>query len=461
MSETFGVPELAWLVRAYFSDPDRRRELKKGDVLLEQGVANDCLYLVLRGSFGGYVRTAEEKEYELFEATRNMFVGVQSFFSRTFVSRATVIAREDSTVAWIDQRQETVEDGQGRRLFEQFMPVVVANLSWRHQREQELAVEKADVLRRLVLSEKLASLGQMAAGIAHELNNAVAVLSRDAEWLRDWLAGFLKAAGNPNLASFERGALRGRTLSSREVRQKARELASSHSLPEDAAFKAAEMDLPADALDWKGPDRLAEIRDRHEYWEIGATFHDMAAAAELATDVVQSVRVLASPRSEREGGLDVNESIREALSLLRSPLRLVQVDLDLGALPFLRANKSELVQVWTNLVRNATESLENSKQTERRIGIASRVSGGSIVVKVRDNGPGIAPENVPRIFQPNFTTREKGLDFGLGLGLPIVERIVHTYGGSVSVESEPGATVFTIQLPWRGEHGKADNHLPG
>lgn len=452
MSEAFGVPGLSWLVRAYFSDPARRRTLREGEALLEQGLPNDRLYLVLRGSFGGYVRSGGDREYELFEATRNMFVGVQSFFSRTYVSMATVVAREESEVAWIDPGQGVVDDGSGRSMSDQFMPVVVANLSWRHRREQELAIENAEVLKRLARSERLASLGQMAAGIAHELNNAVAVLARDAEWLRGWAAGAL--ASDPYRKEFELGWRRGRVLSSREVRERARALVREAGLSEEDAARAAEMGPEAD-LSSAGPDgRPRDLAAAHGRWELGATFHDMAAAAALATHVVGSVKAMAAPQgTAREPGVDVNETIREALALLQSPLRGVLVDLDLGALPPLEANRSELVQVWTNLVVNAVESLTAAGRQDGRVSVSSRFASGHIEVGVRDDGPGIPAAGLPRLFQPDFTTKENGLDFGLGLGLPIVERIVHSYGGTVRVSSRPGDTLFTVRLPSGGIHG--------
>jgi signal transduction histidine kinase len=447
MSRIFRVPELARLIEAYFSDPNKTLTVKKGEKLLEQGVYNDRLYLVLKGGFMGYVQKPDERQYELFGAEEKMFVGVYSFFSRTFVSMATVVASEDSEVAFIDQHQPVLPGVKGNSLAEQFMPLVVANLAQRHQREQELFLEKEEMLRKLAQSEKLASLGQMAAGIAHELNNAVAVMARHSQWLREKYATRLLSSGSPESEAFVGGLDKGRPLSTRQLRVKTRELIAKYKLSSEAAEKLAEMGWTPDEMPGgrSGPDPA--IDRLHDQWEIGATFHEIAAAAELATEVVRSVRALAARGGEHTVGLNINETIREALTLLQSPLRKVSVVLDLAELPPLAANRSECVQVWTNLIQNALESMAGAGMDNGRLEIITRPGRNAVRVEIRDNGPGIAAADLPKIFQPDFSTKEKGLDFGLGLGLSIVERIVHTNGGKIQVRSRPGETVFAVIWP--------------
>lgn len=447
MSRIFRVPELARLIEVYFSDPNKTMAIKKGGNLLEQGTFNDRLYLVLKGGFMGYFRKPDERQYELFEAEEKMFVGVYSFFSRTFISMATVSAVEDSEVAWIDQNQPVLPGVTGNSLAEQFMPLVVANLAQRHQREQELFLEKEEMLRKLVQSEKLASLGQMAAGIAHELNNAVAVMARHSQWLREKYEARLRSVGSPESEAFFRGYDKGRPWSTRELRARTRELIAKYKLSPEEAEKFAEMGWEPDDVPAVRSDRDKALNRLHEQWEIGATFHDIAAAADLATEVVRSVRALASPGGERTEGLNINETIREALTLLQSPLRKVSVVLDLAELPPMAANRSECVQVWTNLIQNALESMAGAGMDNGRLEIVSRPGRNAVRVEIRDNGPGIAAADLPRIFQPDFTTKEKGLDFGLGLGLSIVERIVHSNGGKIQIRSRPGETVFAVIWP--------------
>lgn len=215
----------------------------------------------------------------------------------------------------------------------------------------------------------------------------------------------------------------------------------------EKAGKMAEMDLKPENLSPEKSGRDETVDLFHDQWEIGATFHDIAAAADLATEVVRSVRALAAPGGERTVGLNINETIREALTLLQSPLRKASVVLDLDELPSVAANRSECVQVWSNLIQNALESMAGAEMEEARLEIISRFSENAVRVEIRDNGPGIAEDDMSRIFQPDFTTKEKGLDFGLGLGLSIVERIVHANGGDIQVRSHPGKTVFTVIWP--------------
>jgi len=380
---------------------------------------------------------------------------VYSFFSRTFVSSATVVVERDAEVAYIDQHQPVQDPSKGSSLFEQFMPVVVMDLKYRQQRELQIAREKEMALRRLIHTERLASLGQMAAGIAHELNNAVAVLERNTEWLRDNLLRSLREQSPHQLQYFCQGLEKGRWQSSREVRQRAQFLQESRGLDAEDAQKLAETGLADEQLPAPGPGLAAEVDLLYYHWQLGATLRDMAVAAQHAAHVVKSVKYLATQESAIEPQLDVNQSISEALILLSSPLRKVDVKLNLGELPPIAASKGELVQVWSNLIRNAVESIAAEGSRKGEIVITSQANGEVIQVAVQDNGPGIPRRVLPKIFQPNFTTKEQGLEFGLGLGLTIVERIVSNYGGRLSVQSEPGRTVFTVTLPIRGGYGKA------
>jgi C4-dicarboxylate-specific signal transduction histidine kinase len=108
------------------------------------------------------------------------------------------------------------------------------------------------------------------------------------------------------------------------------------------------------------------------------------------------------------------------------------------------------VQIWVNIIKNACEALQNSGQKNAAVRVKSRKTEGKAVVEIIDNGPGIPPDLLPRIFQPDVTTKVEGLSFGLGLGLSIVQSIIENMGGNIAVESEPGRTAFVVELRVEG-----------
>ena len=112
----------------------------------------------------------------------------------------------------------------------------------------------------------------------------------------------------------------------------------------------------------------------------------------------------------------------------------------------IHARPGALQQVWSNLLINALDAMDD----RGTITIAVRPSGGGIVVQVGDDGPGIPPDLQTRIFEPRFTTKDGRVQFGLGLGLSISRQIVEDHHGTIGVESEPGRTVFTVELPVEG-----------
>jgi signal transduction histidine kinase len=435
-----------FLVDIYFSAPERRSKFRKDEVLLTQDEFNDRLYLVVKGSFRGYARNPDGDELEIFVATPYMFVGVNSFFS-TSKTMTNVVALEDSEVAYISYKEAVELAGGTASLAEQFLPVVVNELLYRQQRTHEIAAEREKAFKKLIQSEKMASLGQMAAGIAHELNNAIVVLEKNTKWLGEEMEKFVREHSPEMLPFFKAGIQSGRSLSTGEIRKKQNRLIRSFGLREDQAEKLAETSIGEDELGKLSSDLIPIVDRLANYWEAGATIKDMLIAAQHATHVVKTVKTLGTPHPAEREPVDVNESIRETLTLLQSNVRRIAVELRLGDVEPIHAHTGELIQVWSNIIKNACESVENARTERPQLTITSIQRGESVIVSIRDNGPGIPSDIRDKIFQPNITTKKEGLSFGLGLGLTIVQRIVSSYQGKIQVESEPGSTTFTIQLP--------------
>ncbi|MFC2088959.1 ATP-binding protein [Calditrichota bacterium] len=454
MKQNFKTPNFDWLSKAYFSIPKQRIHLPKSDVLILQGQFNDRLYLVIKGLLIGYGEEDDGERYEVFRATPRMFIGVYSYFSKTNSSLATVVAEEDSELAFIDRKQKVAADSKCASLEEEFMPMMVTELMYRQKQVQEIAKQKESAIKKLMEAQKLASLGQMAAGIAHELNNAIAVLKRNTEWIRDELIKLWQKNRPNEFIFFKQGISRGRYLSNMQIRKRSRELMKKYSILENSAEQLAQMDyLPEDILkiSRKSQKTLDEL---YSFWEAGSTLHDMFTATSHASHVVNSIKSLGAEKSVRNQNLDINQSIKESLSLMHNSLKQITVKEFLKPLPLILANQGELIQVWTNLIKNAYESLMIKTNVRPVIWVFSEYKGGKIEIKIQDNGPGISKNILTKIFEPKFTTKMNGHIVGLGLGLAIVRKIIHSYDGQITVDSVPGKTIFTIQFPVGGNHGE-------
>ncbi|MGL5605663.1 MAG: sensor histidine kinase [Plesiomonas sp.] len=435
------------IIRDYFTHPEQQISLCSGDVLMDQGQFNDRLYYVREGQLTATVKAlddiGEEEQAEIFLASPGTFIGVHSFFSYRLVASSRVVAETDAELAWIDLRTAPVDRERFGSLTEQFMPVIVEELQRRQWRLSQMAREREAANRRLHLAEKLSTLGQLAAGLAHELNNAVGVLARKSDYLSDVMRHLLNDRSPTLISWFDQGREQGQSESSMHVRDLAGQLRQkftlSHAQAKTLARALGDQPIPAHL-----PDNLD---DALQLWEIGRDCYDMQLAARHASGIVKSVKQLGGGDYQRQWGIDVNDSLHEALSLLQSHLREMSVELNLGELPPLYGNQTELVQMWVNIIKNGWDAMKEAHTPNPTLRITSRVGKRSIQVMLSNNGPMIPEEIAARIFQPNFTTKKSGQTIGLGLGLYIVKRLVESYGGDLLLKSSVDYTQFRVRIP--------------
>ncbi len=275
--------------------------------------------------------------------------------------------------------------------------------------------ERHQMQARVAQAEKLASLGMLSAGVAHEINNPLAyvannlaVLERDCRFLLDLLA--LYERGRDDLAS-------------------ARPELVHH------------VDDLADDYD------LGYVRAN-----LGKLLDSTRQGVKRVADIVQNLRGFARVDRMGEDQADVHEAIHSALEMIRGRLtrRGIAVDEHFGDVPAVAGSPAQFNQVFLNLLVNALQAIEETGRADGRIGISTEVTDGEVVVEVADNGRGIAEKDLPHIFDPFFTTKEVG--DGTGLGLSITHGMVHDYGGRLEVESTLGqGTRFRVILPARKE----------
>jgi signal transduction histidine kinase len=244
---------------------------------------------------------------------------------------------------------------------------------------------------QLVRSSTMASLGTLAAGIAHELNTPMGAIHSNADVER-------------RAVRLIRGILRDPSVASK-----------------------------------LGPQPRLERTLR--------IFDDMnqmtLEAAERVTKIVQSLKSFARLDQPALEWVDLHEGIESTLTLMEHLIKdRIQVVRNYGELPKVKCYASQINQVFANVLSNAAQAIDGSGS----ITITTGQEQGDVVIRVADTGRGIKPEHLERIFDPGFTT--KGVGVGTGLGLSITYRIIESHQGSIHVDSQPGrGTTFTLRLP--------------
>jgi len=266
---------------------------------------------------------------------------------------------------------------------------------------------------QLIQSEKMSSLGQMVAGVAHEINTPLA---------------YVKSS----LGSVS-GKLQELTRLAAETEKLLELLRSGTATPQDLAeqFGLTEQ-------------LVAQLRAHHGLDEMQALAKDGLHGIGQISEIVSNLKNFSRLDRSKVASFNLNEGLDSTLLIARHELKHHAVKKNYGNIPPITCSPSQINQVFLNLINNAAQATAAGKGV---IQLTTRREGaGHVAVEVADNGKGIPPEVLPKIFDPFFTTKEVGK--GTGLGLSIVYKIVEQHGGRISVDSTVGVgTRFTVVLP--------------
>lgn len=435
------------ITRSYFSDQSKSMKVRQGEKILRQNEPNDKLYYVVEGSFMCSIlvdsASGDRERLELFRTKAGGFVGVRSFFADAGLAVFDATAECDSVVMWMDHATPAVDTDRYGSLLEQFFPVIMRELEQRQWRLTRVAKARVSERIRLHKAEDMATLGQFAAGLAHELNNATSVLMSSSQHLDRQLSLYFDQFA-PELAQwYKRGTQPADNLSSLEVRSRARELAQKQKIDYESAKDLVRM--MGDEEIRKIPKDVDSLRTA---WMTGRSCRDIVSASKHAANIIHSIKQMSNGGHARRERVSVAGSIEQARELLRDTLKDVEVHTEIeNGLPDILGNVGELMQMWLNLMKNAYEAMRDARTPHPAITVTARREGEGVSVRVSDNGPGISAEVRDRLFQPNITTKtEEGNSMGLGLGLYIVKRLVNSYQGRIEVRTEP-ETSFAVHLP--------------
>ena len=326
-----------------------------------------------------------------------------------------------------------------------------------------------DMQNQLIIQEKMASLGKLSAGMAHELNNPAAAAQRGAAQLQATFAKWQSILLKMGLLNLDKTRVAKMIELDSKIKERARKPAELNALMRSDQEEAIEEWLQERDIDTAGElapalvnlgydqielEELTKVFNAEQFamvieclsfkHEIYSLVSEIGLGTNRIVEIVKALKTYTYMDQAPVQSVDVRKELDNTLIILHNKLkRGVTVVREYASdLPVIEAYASELNQVWTNIIDNAIDAMDG----EGKLFVRARREDPWLVVEIEDDGPGIPEEIQSQIFDPFFTT--KGPGEGTGLGLNISRNlVVQKHGGQISVSSKPGSTCFSVRLP--------------
>jgi signal transduction histidine kinase len=438
---------------AWFLSHAEEIVLKPEDTYLHQGSPADAMFVILegqlqaRGELGGEVFS--------FMAKPGDVTGVLPF----------------SRMKTFPLTGRAITSGRVLRFPASLFPELVQKMPELASRLVGLMSDRIrETTRREQQRDRLAALGKLSAGLAHELNNPASAARRATSQLRKTVkeikeashqlgAQELTASQKAEIDKLEASLIQRDvpppdTLTISTLEDQLDTVLRSHGqndlwqLAGDLARKGARPEVLESLFSLLDATtaRAALVRIAAAL-EIAALLDEIESSTARISDLVGAIKEYTYMDQSPVQNVDIARSVETTLTILNHKLKHgIAVQREYHPLPFLvNSFGSELNQVWTNIIDNAIDAMDGKGELR----IRTFRDADCVVVEISDNGPGIAADVLPHIFEPFFTT--KGVGQGTGLGLDTVQRIVKKHQGDINVNSKPGQTVFQVFLPLAGQ----------
>lgn len=443
---TFDLTSVPLFERLPTSDLERLSEslasceLAAGESLFTEGDDGDHAYVITSGEVE-ILKESVDRQVRIAVLTTGSILGEMALLTGE-PRNASAIALKPTSLVSIPKASldRVVADSApaARALFDVFLK------RWGEQED------------RLRQSERMAQIGVLTAGLAHEMNNPAAAVTRGAEQLGPAIEALVSASTRVpsevdipmSLAGRERPVLSGMDRLDREAALEAAIDSLGVDDPWQFASALTAAGVTTDEVDLIPPEHAAAIiAVLAAEAEVASLMAEIDEGSRRLSELVSALKSYSFLDQAPVQEVDVVRGIEDTLLILRSKTRDITIEREYEPdLPRITAFGSQLNQVWTNLIDNAADSLTDSSTSDPRILITAASEDACIVVTVEDNGPGIPPDVQSRIFEAFYTTKEPGRGTGLGLD-SVYSIVVKQHRGAIDVSSEPGSTAFRVVIP--------------